>query len=81
MNAVQTVSDQHISGNYRNIVKVCHWSFTEIISVDYSLMMFPVSRRPDNHFLEAICCFPMVYFMAGTIDKYVFHLLKICSFD
>nr|XP_029534895.1 potassium channel subfamily T member 1-like [Oncorhynchus nerka] len=24
---------------------------------------------PDNHFLEAICCFPMVYFMAGTIDK------------
>lgn len=29
------------------------------------------SFRPDNHFLEAICCFPMVYFMAGTIDKYV----------
>ncbi|XP_041757561.1 potassium channel subfamily T member 1 isoform X3 [Coregonus clupeaformis] len=24
---------------------------------------------PDNHFLEAICCFPMVYFMAGTIDN------------
>lgn len=37
-------------------------------------MMFPVSCRPDNHFLEAICCFPMVYFMAGTIDKYVFSL-------
>lgn len=26
--------------------------------------------RPDNHFLEAICCFPMVYYMAGTIDKW-----------
>ncbi|XP_040052257.1 potassium channel subfamily T member 1 isoform X5 [Gasterosteus aculeatus] len=25
--------------------------------------------QPDNHFLEAICCFPMVYFMAGTIDN------------
>ncbi|TWW60239.1 Potassium channel subfamily T member 1 [Takifugu flavidus] len=24
---------------------------------------------PDNHFLEAICCFPMVYFMTGTIDN------------
>ncbi|XP_032433902.1 potassium channel subfamily T member 1 isoform X7 [Xiphophorus hellerii] len=24
---------------------------------------------PDNHFLEAICCFPMVYFMPGTIDN------------
>ncbi|XP_052317785.1 potassium channel subfamily T member 1 isoform X4 [Oncorhynchus keta] len=24
---------------------------------------------PDNHFLEAICCFPMVYFMGGTIDN------------
>lgn len=42
-------------------------------------MIFPVSRRPDNHFLEAICCFPMVYFMAGTIDKYV--LFKTYSFD
>ncbi|KAI4817033.1 hypothetical protein KUCAC02_009322 [Chaenocephalus aceratus] len=26
-------------------------------------------RKPDNHFLEAICCFPMVYYMAGTIDN------------
>ncbi|KAM9743215.1 potassium channel subfamily T member 1 isoform 2-T2 [Menidia menidia] len=25
--------------------------------------------HPDNHFLEAICCFPMVYFMTGTIDN------------
>ncbi|KTG00380.1 hypothetical protein cypCar_00019286 [Cyprinus carpio] len=25
--------------------------------------------EPDNHFLEAICCFPMVYYMAGTIDN------------
>uniref|UniRef100_A0A672GGT9 Si:dkey-21e5.1 n=1 Tax=Salarias fasciatus TaxID=181472 RepID=A0A672GGT9_SALFA len=25
--------------------------------------------QPDNHFLEAICCFPMVYFMTGTIDN------------
>ncbi|KAM4578519.1 potassium channel subfamily T member 1 isoform 14-T14 [Fundulus diaphanus] len=24
---------------------------------------------PDNHFLEAICCFPMVHFMPGTIDN------------
>lgn len=25
--------------------------------------------RPEHHFLEAICCFPMVYYMEGTIDK------------
>ncbi|KAM4617111.1 potassium channel subfamily T member 1 [Polymixia lowei] len=25
--------------------------------------------QPDNHFLEAISCFPMVYFMTGTIDN------------
>ncbi|XP_018584252.2 potassium channel subfamily T member 1-like isoform X1 [Scleropages formosus] len=24
---------------------------------------------PDSHFLEAICCFPMVYFMTGAIDN------------
>uniref|UniRef100_A0A8C6UC17 Si:dkey-21e5.1 n=1 Tax=Neogobius melanostomus TaxID=47308 RepID=A0A8C6UC17_9GOBI len=24
---------------------------------------------PEHHFLEAICCFPMVYFMEGTIDN------------
>ncbi|KAH0615517.1 hypothetical protein JD844_004876, partial [Phrynosoma platyrhinos] len=24
---------------------------------------------PDHHFLEAICCFPMVYYMEGTIDN------------
>ncbi|MGH0156011.1 UNVERIFIED_CONTAM: hypothetical protein FKN15_030611, partial [Acipenser sinensis] len=28
-----------------------------------------MDNPPDNHFLEAICCFPMVYFMAGTIDN------------
>ncbi|XP_060927761.1 potassium channel subfamily T member 1-like [Limanda limanda] len=28
-----------------------------------------LDNAPDNHFLEAICCFPMVYFMAGTIDN------------
>ncbi|XP_016414918.1 potassium channel subfamily T member 1-like [Sinocyclocheilus rhinocerous] len=28
-----------------------------------------LDNPPDNHFLEAICCFPMVYYMAGTIDK------------
>ncbi|XP_037633929.1 potassium channel subfamily T member 1-like isoform X14 [Sebastes umbrosus] len=28
-----------------------------------------LDNQPDNHFLEAICCFPMVYFMAGTIDN------------
>lgn len=27
------------------------------------------SSRPEHHFLEAICCFPMVYYMEGTIDK------------
>ncbi|XP_056146738.1 potassium channel subfamily T member 1-like isoform X2 [Lampris incognitus] len=31
-----------------------------VLLLDYS---------PDNHFLEAICCFPMVYFMTGTIDN------------
>ncbi|XP_078282442.1 potassium channel subfamily T member 1-like isoform X3 [Rhinoraja longicauda] len=28
-----------------------------------------LDNPPDNHFLEAICCFPMVYFMAGSIDN------------
>ncbi|XP_056396035.1 potassium channel subfamily T member 1 isoform X8 [Hyla sarda] len=28
-----------------------------------------LDNPPDNHFLEAICCFPMVYFMVGTIDN------------
>ncbi|XP_051787720.1 potassium channel subfamily T member 1 isoform X3 [Erpetoichthys calabaricus] len=28
-----------------------------------------LDNPPDNHFLEAICYFPMVYFMAGTIDN------------
>ncbi|XP_069465641.1 potassium channel subfamily T member 1 isoform X3 [Ambystoma mexicanum] len=28
-----------------------------------------MDNEPDNHFLEAICCFPMVYFMVGTIDN------------
>ncbi|XP_015251037.1 PREDICTED: potassium channel subfamily T member 1-like isoform X1 [Cyprinodon variegatus] len=28
-----------------------------------------LDNEPDNHFLEAICCFPMVYFMVGTIDN------------
>ncbi|XP_051751493.1 potassium channel subfamily T member 1 isoform X7 [Ctenopharyngodon idella] len=28
-----------------------------------------LDNEPDNHFLEAICCFPMVYYMAGTIDN------------
>ena len=27
------------------------------------------ARRPDHHFLEAICCFPMVYYMEGSVDK------------
>lgn len=26
-------------------------------------------HRPDHHFLEAICCFPMVYYMEGSVDK------------
>ncbi|XP_077140473.1 potassium channel subfamily T member 1 isoform X6 [Ranitomeya variabilis] len=28
-----------------------------------------LDNPPDNHFLEAICCFPMVYFMVGFIDN------------
>ncbi|XP_069369971.1 potassium channel subfamily T member 2-like isoform X2 [Paralichthys olivaceus] len=28
-----------------------------------------LDNPPDNHFLEAISCFPMVYYMAGTIDN------------
>ncbi|KAJ0067970.1 hypothetical protein NL108_014239, partial [Boleophthalmus pectinirostris] len=28
-----------------------------------------LDNEPEHHFLEAICCFPMVYFMAGTIDN------------
>ncbi|KAK9532564.1 hypothetical protein VZT92_009942 [Zoarces viviparus] len=28
-----------------------------------------LDNPPDNHFVEAICCFPMVYYMAGTIDN------------
>ncbi|XP_069097743.1 potassium channel subfamily T member 1 isoform X2 [Pleurodeles waltl] len=28
-----------------------------------------LDNDPDNHFLEAICCFPMVYYMVGTIDN------------
>uniref|UniRef100_A0A3Q3J1Q6 RCK N-terminal domain-containing protein n=1 Tax=Monopterus albus TaxID=43700 RepID=A0A3Q3J1Q6_MONAL len=28
-----------------------------------------LDNPPDNHFLEAICCFPMVYYMAGTLDN------------
>ncbi|KAM3599871.1 uncharacterized protein V6R79_013231 [Siganus canaliculatus] len=28
-----------------------------------------LDNPPDNHFLEAICCFPMVYYMSGAIDN------------
>eukprot|EP00075_Anas_platyrhynchos_P037728 XP_027326981.1 potassium channel subfamily T member 1 isoform X8 [Anas platyrhynchos] len=28
-----------------------------------------LDNKPEHHFLEAICCFPMVYYMEGTIDK------------
>ncbi|XP_072421909.1 potassium channel subfamily T member 1 isoform X3 [Chiloscyllium punctatum] len=28
-----------------------------------------LDNPPENHFLEAICCFPMVYFMVGCIDN------------
>lgn len=35
----------------------------------FSLLLCSVLYRPDHHFLEAICCFPMVYYMAGTMDK------------
>ncbi|KAJ8270289.1 hypothetical protein GJAV_G00112590 [Gymnothorax javanicus] len=30
-----------------------------------------LDNRPDTQFLEAICWFPMVYYMVGSIDKYV----------
>ncbi|GAB5580320.1 potassium channel subfamily T member 1 isoform X11 [Prionailurus iriomotensis] len=29
----------------------------------------PGRARPDHHFLEAICCFPMVYYMEGSVDN------------
>ncbi|XP_061427548.1 potassium channel subfamily T member 1 isoform X2 [Lethenteron reissneri] len=28
-----------------------------------------LDNPPDCHFLEAICCFPMVYYMVGSIDN------------
>ncbi|XP_035377501.1 potassium channel subfamily T member 1 isoform X3 [Electrophorus electricus] len=28
-----------------------------------------LDNQPDEHFLEAISCFPMVYYMVGTIDN------------
>ncbi|XP_036272703.1 potassium channel subfamily T member 1 isoform X7 [Pipistrellus kuhlii] len=28
-----------------------------------------LDNRPDHHFLEAICCFPMVYYMEGSMDN------------
>ncbi|XP_040818791.1 potassium channel subfamily T member 1 isoform X3 [Ochotona curzoniae] len=28
-----------------------------------------LDNRPDRHFLEAICCFPMVYYMEGSVDN------------
>lgn len=39
------------------------------------------SLRPDNHFLEAICCFPMVYYMAGSIDKWDCHIIFCFHFQ
>nr|XP_020664855.1 potassium channel subfamily T member 1 isoform X7 [Pogona vitticeps] len=37
-----------------------------------------LDNKPDHHFLEAICCFPMVYYMEGTIDK-LFPSLSIIT--
>uniref|UniRef100_A0A8C5AF48 RCK N-terminal domain-containing protein n=1 Tax=Gadus morhua TaxID=8049 RepID=A0A8C5AF48_GADMO len=34
-----------------------------------SCCMCCTSSSPEKHFLEAICSFPMVYYMAGTIDN------------
>nr|XP_017532846.2 potassium channel subfamily T member 1 isoform X9 [Manis javanica] len=28
-----------------------------------------LDNKPDRHFLEAICCFPMVYYMEGSVDN------------
>ncbi|XP_036892280.1 potassium channel subfamily T member 1 isoform X3 [Sturnira hondurensis] len=28
-----------------------------------------LDNKPDPHFLEAICCFPMVYYMEGSVDN------------
>uniref|UniRef100_A0A4W2DY14 Potassium sodium-activated channel subfamily T member 1 n=1 Tax=Bos indicus x Bos taurus TaxID=30522 RepID=A0A4W2DY14_BOBOX len=28
-----------------------------------------LDNKPDHHFLEAICCFPMVYYMEGSVDN------------
>ncbi|CAB1431935.1 unnamed protein product [Pleuronectes platessa] len=40
-----------------------------IIVKELNPIVLLLDNAPDNHFLEAICCFPMVYFMAGTIDN------------
>lgn len=45
------------------------WDYMSYLNVQHISYSMYVSCRPDNHFLEAICCFPMVYYMAGTIDK------------
>ncbi|KFP20693.1 Potassium channel subfamily T member 1, partial [Egretta garzetta] len=37
-----------------------------VLLLDNKQVLF---RTPEHHFLEAICCFPMVYYMEGTIDN------------
>ncbi|PKU32007.1 potassium channel subfamily t member 1 [Limosa lapponica baueri] len=37
-----------------------------VLLLDNKQVLF---RGPEHHFLEAICCFPMVYYMEGTIDN------------
>ncbi|XP_068191649.1 potassium channel subfamily T member 2 [Antennarius striatus] len=36
---------------------------------ELSPIVLLLDNPPDNHFLEAICCFPMVYYMSGSIDN------------
>ncbi|XP_069915390.1 potassium channel subfamily T member 1 isoform X6 [Oryctolagus cuniculus] len=36
---------------------------------ELSPIVLLLDNRPDRHFLEAICCFPMVYYMEGSVDN------------
>ncbi|XP_027950665.1 potassium channel subfamily T member 1 [Eumetopias jubatus] len=36
---------------------------------ELSPIVLLLDNKPDHHFLEAICCFPMVYYMEGSVDN------------
>lgn len=59
---IYSVSSKNVQNPKKNI------NLHALQDFKYDYMIY-VSCSPDNHFLEAICCFPMVYYMAGSIDK------------